>query len=594
MTRARLRLRAGAACDSLGGTRFRRAIMLPAVMLIVVLVALIGATLTAATGAQAHGASASLSRRQARALAWSGVQAAMAELADQRVAMLKGATPKLTSEWSLIESGGRRGVIRLISLDAEGDATPEAGRANVNTTPDESLRTLVGPAAGAILAARQAGAIAAVESIEFSPAKIQSGGATESSPNSVPGDAAKPLAGSPAASTSDGEGALRGEPTRVLTALSCDPDVQAGVGPGGDEHSGRRRINLSRGWSKELGEQITARFGAEGAQAVERVMSAGTKFGSASDIVAVLRQLAVPEGEWGVLLDAYSATPGAYVPGRVDINRASSEVLASVPGMTPESAEAIVGARSRLTEESRALVTWPLSEGLISVEQFQSAVDHITTRSLQWRVRIEAGMVVGGVGGGVSGGSSGGVGSGGARDNSGTGFAFESMGDFGRSGSIASDTRAGSDDWAGRVVYEAVIDVAAERPRVAYLRDVTLDEIRDLLPGRAVPVEPGLDPGLSGEGPGGTGPGDGADGVPFSDGGVGADLELDPGTMDAGLKLEGMDAEPMTSAIDAYSDRDPPKGADAPRASPVPDRGDDRVGRWSTRGRPGGQGGNSP
>lgn len=577
MTRARSSFRAGGT-----GTRFRRAIMLPAVMLIVVLVALIGATLTAATGAQAHGASASLSRRQARALAWSGVQAAMAELADQRVAMLKGATPKLTSEWSLFESGGRRGVVRLVSLDADGDAAPEAGRANVNTTPDEPLRTLVGPAADPVIAARQGGAIAAVESIDLSPAKGENAGASGTSPSSGLSAAASPPSASTSGSSSGGEEAPRSEPTRVLTALSCDPDVQAGIGPGGDEHAGRRRINLARGWSKELGEQITARFGAEGAQAVERVMSAGTKFGSASDIVAVLRQLAVPEGEWGVLLDAYSATQGAYVPGRVDINRASAEVLATVPGMTPESAEAIVGARSRLTEDSRALVTWPLSEGLMSVEQFQAAVDHVTTRCLQWRVRIEAGMVVGGVSGG------------GGRDNSGTGFAFDSTGDSGRGGSISNETRTSNDDWAGRVVYEAVIDVAAERPRVAYLRDVTLDEIRDLLPGRAGPPEPGPDAELLGEGADETGAGDGADGVPFSDGGVGADLDLDPGAMDAGLKLEGMDAEPMTSAIDAYSDRDPPKGADAPRAGPAPDRGDDRVGRWSTRGRSGGQGGNSP
>lgn len=563
--------------------RSRRAVMLPAVMLIVVLVALIGATLTAATGAQTHGASASLSRRQARALAWSGVQAAMAELSDQRIAMLKGATPTVTGEWTLFESNGRRGVVRLVSLDAEGDAIGEAARANVNTTPDESLRTLVGPAAGSIIGARQGGLIAAVESIDFSPPKAD-GGAT-------PGSPASSLLSSATSSTSGGstptggaDDTSRADPLKVLTALSCDPDIQAGVGPGGDEHAGRRRINLASGWSRDLGEQITARFGAEGAQAVERVMTAGTKFGSASDIVAVLRQLAVPEGEWGVLLDAYSATQGAFVPGRVDINRASAMVIASVQGMTPESAEAIVGARSRLTEESRALVTWPLSEGLINVEQFQAAVDHITTRCLQWRVRIEAGMVIGGASGGVSGGS--------GRDNSGTGFAFDSTGDGGRAGAMTNESRSANDDWAGRVVYEAVIDVAAERPRVAYLRDVTLDEIRDLLPGRAAPAEPGLNAGLSGEGPVDSGSGDGAGGVPFSDGEPDADLALDTGDINAGLSLEGMDAEPMTSAIDPYSDRDSPTPpAGAPKAS---ERGDDRVGRWSTRGRPGGQGGVSP
>ncbi|MFO0833985.1 MAG: hypothetical protein U0638_03370 [Phycisphaerales bacterium] len=559
--------------------RSRRAVMLPAVMLIVVLVALIGATLTAATGAQAHGASASLSRRQARALAWSGVQAAMAELSDQRIAMLKGATPTLTGEWTLFESNGRRGVVRLVSLDAEGDAIAEAARANVNTTPDESLRTLVGPAAGSVIAARQGGVIAAVESIDLSPLKADGGATPDSRPS-----AAASSGSSGTTPTGGADDSWRADPLRVLTAISCDPDVQAGVGPGGDEHAGRKRINLASGWSKELGEQITARFGAEGAQAVERVMTAGTKFGSASDIVAVLRQLAVPEGEWGVLLDAYSATQDSFVPGRVDINRASAMVIASVPGMTPEIAEAIVGARSRLTEESRALVTWPLSEGLINVEQFQAAVDHITTRCLQWRVRIEAGMVIGGVPASISGGS--------GRDNSGTGFAFDSTGDGGRAGAMTNESRTANDDWAGRVVYEAVIDVAAERPRVAYLRDVTLDEIRDLLPGRAAPAEPGLNAGLSGEGLGDSGSGDSAGGVPFSDGESDADLALDTGDINAGLSLEGMDAEPMTSAIDPYSDRDSPT---PPAAAPkAPERGDDRVGRWSTRGRPGGQRGVSP
>ncbi|MBL8761070.1 MAG: hypothetical protein JNL50_07170 [Phycisphaerae bacterium] len=572
MTHAHSKLRAGA-----GRARSRRAVMLPAVMLIVVLVALIGATLTASAGARAHGASASLSRRQARTLAWSGVQAAMAELADQRVAMLKGATPKLTSEWSLFESGGRRGVVRLVSLDAEGDVTPEAGRANVNTTPDEALRALVGPAAGAIIAARQGGAIAAVESIDLAPAKGESGGASGTSPASGPSAAASPPPALSSVSTSGGEDAPRGEPARVLTALSCDPDVQAGVGPGGDEHAGRDRINLAGGWSRELGEQITARFGAEGAQAVERVMNAGTKFGSASDIVAVLRQLAVPEGEWGVLLDAYSATQGAFVPGRVDINRASADVLAAVAGMTPESAEAIVGARSRLTEESRALVTWPLSEGLISVEQFQAAVDHITTRSLQWRVRIEAGVVVGGM-----------------DEKSVASVSFGAVGEAGRGGSNPGGGSVAGVDWAGRVVYEAVIDVAAERPRVAYLRDVTLDEIRHLLPGRATRGEPGLGEEGSGDGSVGAGAEAMSDGVPFSNGVVDADLDLEMGTADADLSLEGMDAEPMTSAIEASLGREPPPGAGEARAAPAPDRGDDRVGRWSTRGRSGGQGGKAP
>lgn len=549
----------------------RRGVMLAAVMLIVVMVALMGATLVAATGAQSHGTNASLSRRQARALAWSGVQAAMAELADQRSELLKGGAPKLTREWTLFQSGGRRGVVRLVPVSPESDVIPEASKLNVNVAPEDALARLVGPAAERVVAARQAGPLAAVESIDLEarPSAAAPDG------DSLAGSGAgikEPRASLAAASVGEpaAEGESSGDPRRVLTALSCDPDVQSGLGPGGEEHAGRRRINLARGWSKELGEQIAARFGADGAQAVERVMSAGTKFASASDIVSVLRQLGVPAQEWGVLLDAYSATAGPYVPGRIDINSASAEVISCVPGITAENARAIVGARSRVTEANRAMITWPLSEGILSVEQFQGAIDHITTRSLQWRVRIEAGVVIGGARRG-------------RVDGSGSGFRFESdSGATPRDESISGAEQAAGDDWSGRVVYEAVIDVAGERPRVAYLRDVTLDEVRDLLPRRAVPDARGsggsVDPfGADAEEPDLVVE---ADGVPSPDDGPVAE----PGT-DAGQSPEGMDAESMGGSFDQSSNSAP----ESPGAAGASERGDDRVGRWSTR-----RGGSTP
>jgi hypothetical protein len=61
--------------------------------------------------------------------------------------------------------------------------------------------------------------------------------------------------------------------------------------------------------------------------------------------------------------------------------------------------------------------------------QFQGIVDSITSRCLQWRVRVEGG-----------------------------------------SGGIGEEARTPARD---RVVLEAVIDLSGERPRLAYLRDVT-------------------------------------------------------------------------------------------------------------------------
>lgn len=561
----------------------RRGVMLPAVMLIVVMIALVGATLLAASGAQASSAGATLARRQARALAWSGVQGAMAELADQRPVLLAGGQPKLTREWTLFQGGGRRGVVRLRTIGADdAGATPEAACANVNTTPDEALRTLVGSAADAIIAARQDGPIAAVESIDLRSTVLNTSGSRANLDVAVPSSGAASesasVPGSSAGTSRVGSTGAGAEPGgeqgggASLTALSFDPDVQAGLGPGGEEHAGRRRINLAGGWTKQLGKEITVRFGADGAQAVERVMKAGTRFKSDSDIVGVLRQLAIPESEWGVLLDAYSAAPGAYVPGRVDINRAGAAVLATVPGFTAENAAAIVAARSRLSDGARAFVTWPLTESIINVEQFQGAIDHITTRSMQWRVRVEAGVAVGG-----------------SSETTPVGSLGAGIADGASPATI--------ENWSGRVVYEAVIDVAGERPRIAYLRDVTLDEIRDLLPGRVsgsfqdtgdvsgVGIDnqsrgSALD-AEQGAGPDGTGLvgaelGSAEEGVPSGE------LELDAGlNSEMGLSLEALNAEAgLGSESTASGAARPGSPSGAARA---PEHGDERIGRWSTK-----------
>ena len=91
---------------------------------------------------------------------------------------------------------------------------------------------------------------------------------------------------------------------------------------------------------------------------------------------------------------------------------------------------------------------------------FEGIVDLVTTRCMQWRVRVEAGLARAdgagpGIGGPVSGAAAGG--------------GLESL------------------DLRPRVVLEAVIDVASQRPRVAYLRDVTLLEASVLVLG-----DPGL------------------------------------------------------------------------------------------------------
>jgi hypothetical protein len=78
-------------------------------------------------------------------------------------------------------------------------------------------------------------------------------------------------------------------------------------------------------------------------------------------------------------------------------------------------------------------LVWLVSESILTVDQFEQAIDLLTTRTLQWRVVVEAGFV-----------------------------------------DTGSDEGADFPPLVDRVVVEAVIDVASERPRVAYLRDISM------------------------------------------------------------------------------------------------------------------------
>jgi hypothetical protein len=93
--------------------------------------------------------------------------------------------------------------------------------------------------------------------------------------------------------------------------------------------------------------------------------------------------------------------------------------------------------RGRLEAEALRSVAWPAAEGVLTPEQFREAVDYLTTRSMQWRVRVEAG--------------------------------FETA-EEGPAVFLAEDAPKLRD----RIVLEAVIDVSSERARVAYLREITM------------------------------------------------------------------------------------------------------------------------
>lgn len=406
------------------GRRQRGSILL-AVLVVVVIAALAGTTAMDMTGARAATAHASASRVQARALAWSGVQAALAELAEQRDDLLSGRPPRLTPRWELFTDDlGFRGVVRLVPSHEGAEAVSEAGKLDVNFATEAMLASLeaVGPdLARRIVAERAARPFESVEDLARVPGVtgdvLYGGvGVGERSPR---GRRTEPVAdgGASAAGLAD-----------LLTVFSSDSNIQAGLGEDGDQRRGKLRINLNTPWSDELREAVTERFGKDAADAVERVMREGAKFERDADIVRKLRELNAPPDSWGTILDAFTTCPDPYALGRVDLSAAPKEVLACLPGIDAAAAEAIVSARARLDTSVLLDTAWIVTEGIVPPEKFPLVVDHVTSRSLVWRVRVEAGR-------------------------------------------LPADA---DDPLRDRIVVDAVLDVSSERPRVAYLRDVTV------------------------------------------------------------------------------------------------------------------------
>lgn len=414
-----------------------------AVLLVIVLASLVGTTVLIVADADRAGAEVSLHRTQSRALAWSGVQAVMAELASQRDSLLDGKRPRVTDEWTVVGGDGdvQHGLFRLIPLSADGPLVSESAKLDLNTATAEMLARVpgVGPdLAGRIVAARDAAPLSSVEALL-----------------AVGGIGPEQLYGPPTDAPSLADKTATREPALadLVTVFSFDPNVQLGLGPSGDGHRGELRLNINTPWSDGLEKALVRRFDQDFANGVKEIMKT-QKFERDGDVVAVLIGLKVEPKDWVQTFDVFTTSPDPYLLGRVDLNTAAEEVLACIPGIDEAAAGRIVGMRGRLEAEALKSVSWPAAEGVLTPEQFRQAADYLTTRSMQWRVRVEAG--------------------------------FEEADSAFSSAKAPAETAPKLRD---RIELEAVIDVSSERPRVAYLREVTqLDAARREF-AKSAPVE---------------------------------------------------------------------------------------------------------
>lgn len=394
------------------------------VMAVVSAAAMLSAVVLTTGDSTANAADRYADRMELRAIAWSGLQGVMAELAEQRETVLAGGAPTLDAQYPLADEGTDRPVATLLPWPTEDEraaaplAVSETAKLDLNRADLEMLKGLglEEAVAQSLVDRRAARPFTSVEELAtvgtLSAAQIFGGGtgdATEASASSGVRGAAviPPLA-------------------TLLTTLTFDPNIQTGLA--GDT-AGKLRVNVAGGWSESIGRVLTEQIGAEQTASVKRLLEQSKNLKTDGALAAAMRQFGVPKTLLPAAFDLLTVTDDMFVPGRVDVNTADVRTLAAIPGIGPDHAAAMVTARAQLSEDERASRTWPLTRGILNDEEFEKAVDWLTTRSTQWRVRVEAAVVRG-------------------------------------EGGEAKVLRS--------AVYEAVIDIASDRPRIAYLREVTL------------------------------------------------------------------------------------------------------------------------
>ncbi len=431
--------------------RTRRAIVIVIVLAVIALGAMVAMTALYFASAQRASVIAATRRLQARALAWSGVQAVAAELWRQRDDLLQGGRPKLESESVVFEEGtpaapGDRGVFRLLPI-AGALTAAEAGKVDLNSAPVEMLTALgVTPVvAEEIIAARRRRPFASVAEATSMAAWSAQAGELRRGGKVSPGN--------------------------VLTVFSFDPQVVGGApseGGGRAAAVGAGRINIARPWSAELAEALTEVLGSDGAEQLRAALAGGDQKARgdggpaepkppprtyAQVCEALLRAGASP-GQVARVVDACRVEEGAFRTGLVDVLSASAPALAAVPGLDLAAAERIISAREGLDSEARAGLGWLLERKALTPAQFVAAVDRLACRSLQWRVLVEGGVE--------------------RREQA-------------AEGSTATTAAGGGPTrpLRGGVVLEAVIDVSGDQARIALLRDVTMLAAAEWLDARA-------------------------------------------------------------------------------------------------------------
>jgi DNA uptake protein ComE-like DNA-binding protein len=90
-----------------------------------------------------------------------------------------------------------------------------------------------------------------------------------------------------------------------------------------------------------------------------------------------------------LLMENFSTQDFETMPGRININDCAAELLAGIPMLDEETAMAILEARAEPSESTNRLYeTWPLVEGIITIDQMRSLMPLVTAGGDVYRAQV--------------------------------------------------------------------------------------------------------------------------------------------------------------------------------------------------------------
>jgi len=93
-----------------------------------------------------------------------------------------------------------------------------------------------------------------------------------------------------------------------------------------------------------------------------------------------------------LLMDSLTVNQGKTIPGRININQCSANILPGIPGLDEEKVSQIMQQRPSITEpsddQSMNFESWLLSKGILTLDEMKAISPFVTAKGSVYRAQI--------------------------------------------------------------------------------------------------------------------------------------------------------------------------------------------------------------